>query len=127
MRAMKIRVLPERLAVARLPPDAALPAWASSGSLRFLAYTPDELSIVTQESAVPSDVQQERGFVALALVGPLDFTEVGIIDRIATALAGAGIPILAQSTFDTDYILVRADDLDTAVLALQADDIVVDR
>ena len=122
---MKIRVLPEHLAIARLSPDAPLPAWAAAGSLRFIAYTPDELSIVTRESVVPADVKQERGFVALAVAGPLDFTEVGIIDRIATALAGAGIPILAQSTFDTDYILVRADDLDTAVAALRADDITV--
>src|SRR5690606_26829779 len=46
--------------------------------------------------------------------------------RIATVLAGAGIPILAQSTFDTDYILVREDDLGSAVGALRADGIVVD-
>jgi uncharacterized protein len=122
---MKIRVLPEHLAVARLPPDSDLPEWAMAGSLRFFAFTPDELSIVVREEAVPSDVKQERGLVALAVAGPLDFTEVGIIDRIATALAAAGIPILAQSTFDTDYILVRAEDLDTAVAALRADDITV--
>jgi uncharacterized protein len=124
---MKIRVLPDRLAVARLAPEVALPAWASSGSLRFVAYTPDELSIVTRESAVPPDVQQERGFVALVVEGPLDFAEVGILRRIATALAGVGIPILAQSTFHTDYVLVRADDLDAAIIALQAGDIAVER
>jgi hypothetical protein len=34
-------------------------------------------------------------------------------------LAGAGIPIFAVSTYDTDWVLVPAADLDRAVSALQ--------
>ncbi len=43
----------------------------------------------------------------------------GVLARIADALAVAGVPIFAASTFDTDYVLVRAEALDRAVDALR--------
>jgi hypothetical protein len=39
---------------------------------------------------------------------------------LAAALAAAGIPIFALSTFDTDYLLVKEQDLFQAVEALTA-------
>jgi hypothetical protein len=38
---------------------------------------------------------------------------------LSTPLATAGISIFAVSTYDTDYVLVRHDDLDRAVRALR--------
>jgi uncharacterized protein len=38
---------------------------------------------------------------------------------LAAPLADAGVSIFATSTYDTDYVLVRADNLDRAVEALQ--------
>jgi hypothetical protein len=35
-------------------------------------------------------------------------------------LSAAAIPLLAISTFDTDYVLVRAEHLGTAITALRA-------
>jgi hypothetical protein len=118
-------ILPGRFAVARLEPSAEVPAWAAGGSLVFVARTPDELSIVVDAAAVPAGVRHEADFAALAVVGPLDFGMVGILARITAALASAGVSILAQSTFDTDYVLVRGGDLATAVAALQADGIAI--
>ena len=36
-------------------------------------------------------------------------------------VSAAGVPVFAVSTFDTDYVLVKADKLAEAVAALQAD------
>jgi len=44
---------------------------------------------------------------------------VGILASIANPLAEAKISIFAISTYDTDYVLVKAADLDTAVDVLQ--------
>lgn len=72
-----------------------------------ITRTDQELSIVCPEERVPPDVRAERGFRALRVDGPLDFSLVGILARIASSLASAGISIFAVSSFDTDHILVR--------------------
>ena len=55
---------------------------------------------------------------ALQMMGKLDFSLVGVISRITTVLADSGLSTFALSTFDTDYFLVRASDLEKAVQVL---------
>lgn len=50
----------------------------------------------------------ESGFAAITVVGPLDFSLVGILATLTTALAEARVPVFVLSTFDTDILLVRA-------------------
>jgi len=69
---------------------------------------------------VPDDALAERGFAALRLEGPFPFSMTGVLASFLQPLAGAQIPIFAISTFDTDYILVRREDLKRAVAVLGA-------
>ncbi len=130
-RSLALRVLPGTLAVCRLAPGANVPRWAleaaaptssdapSAVPLFALTRTAEELSIVCEEAIVPADVRCERGWRALGLIGPFEFDLTGILAAIANPLASAGIGIFALSTFDTDYVLVKERDLDTACRALQ--------
>jgi hypothetical protein len=54
------------------------------------------------------------------VLGPLDFSLTGILASLATSLAEAGVPIFAISTYDTDYILVKEENLQKAKQALAA-------
>jgi len=112
--------MPGRLAISRLAPDASLPDWAlnSSGFLT-LSRTADELSVVSQEENVPDEVRSEKGWRALKVEGPLDFTLTGILTYLLQPLAQQKISIFAISTFDTDYILVKDDKLAEATAALK--------
>jgi hypothetical protein len=104
---LNLQVIPDLLAVSRLAAGAELPPWAMSGPFRSVSWTPDELSIVCEESLVPQDVRSERGWRGFMVEGPLDFGLTGILLKIAEPLAKAGISIFAISTFDTDYVLVK--------------------
>lgn len=117
---LPLELLPDTLAVCRLPPDASIPAWASGGHSPFLTIsrTAEELSITTVESAVPAGVRAERGYRAVRVRGNLPLDLIGILAAIADPLADAGLGIFAISTFDTDYVLVKARDLDKAIAAL---------
>jgi len=118
--ALTLRVLAGQYAVCRLAPTDDIPPWAWTGPLASVTRTADELSIVCTEDAVPPDVARvERGWRALGVAGPLDFALVGILARLTAALAGAGVTLFALSTFDTDYLLVRAADLEPAIAALR--------
>lgn len=117
----RLEVLAGRLAVCRLGPRDAVPPWADGGGpLRATVRTGDELSIVCAEAAVPAGARAERGWRALKVAGPLDFALTGVLAALAAPLARAGVSIFAVSTFDTDYVLVRDDDLARARLALEA-------
>ena len=55
----------------------------------------------------------------MMLEGPLEFSEVGVLASVAAPLAEAGVGIFAVSTFDTDYVLVKEEQLESAVAALR--------
>lgn len=107
-------------AVARLPPDAPIPEWAASGAFTTVSRTPEELSIVCADHAVPDSVRREGGWACLRLHGPVAFGQIGVVASLARPLAEAGVGILAISTFDTDYLLVKVADAGRAERALRA-------
>lgn len=116
---LRLSLLDDRLAVCRLAPDAALPSWlAWRGDLVSVTRTGKELSVVCPQGAVPSDVAAERDWRAFEVEGPLDFALTGVLAGLATPLAEAGIGIFVLSTYDTDYLLVRAADLQRAQAVL---------
>lgn len=119
MDSLQMRVLPGELAVCRLPEDAEIPAWAWQGPICGALKAVGEISVVTSVEAVPEGVRNEGPWRAMMVEGPLDFALTGILSSIAQTLAVAQISLFALSTFDTDYILVRADDLAEAVIALE--------
>ena len=112
--------MPGRFAIAQLAADAPVPAWATEGALTCVARTPEELSLIVSESAVPADVKAERDWVCVAVVGPLPFETTGLVAGLAQTLADAEVPILTLSTFHTDYILVRSPQLEKSLDALRA-------
>ena len=117
---MKLYALDELYAVVRCDPDAALPEWMGRGHFWSATRSDSELSIVCLQDDVPRDASAERGWCALEVAGPLDFSLTGVVAALVTPLADAEIPIFVLSTFETDYILVRERDLPQAVEALTA-------
>ena len=85
----------------------------------FLAKTPDEISLVCEEAHVPPDaIEVEAGWKALKVAGVLDFGLIGIIAKISSILAEAGISIFVVSTYNTDYILLKSENFDSGLRAL---------
>ena len=86
----------------------------------FAARTDRELSLACPSQWAPQGaLAREDGWRALRVEEVLDFSLVGILARITGALAAAAIPVFALSTFDTDYLLVKADRLPQALAALK--------
>jgi len=115
----ELSVLPDDYAVARLGPKALVPDWVQSGDFWAVVSTADELSLVCREELVPSGVRCEPHWRLLKVCGPLDFSLVGVLAGLAGSLATAQVSIFAISTFDTDYLLVRQPQLETALSALR--------
>ncbi len=117
---LRLLLLEERLAITRLPAQAESPPWVEPGSAFVsVTRTAGELSIVCDERRVPADVACVRGWQALAVQGPLELDMVGVLAALTPPLAAAAVPVFVVSTYDTDYILVRAHDVASAIGALE--------
>jgi hypothetical protein len=115
-----LELLPETLAVCRLQATAPLPGWAQQATgFLTVSRTAEELSITAVQEMVPADVTSVRNYRALRVRGPLPLDLIGILAAIADPLADAGLSIFAISTYDTDYVLVKAQDLETALGVLE--------
>jgi uncharacterized protein len=111
MAPMILILLPERFAICRLPAGATveIPTGAPHIGLRSITWTQEETSIVCLESEAPPNARVEAGWRAFSVRGPLDFNLTGVLASLTGTLAEAGISLFALSTFDTDYVLVRAE------------------
>lgn len=118
MKALALIVMPQEFSVVRLPADAAVPGWAQDGALYSITRSDEELSLLCESRLVSPDLPCETGWRALKVRGPLDFGETGILAGIAEVLARDRISIFALSTYDTDYILTKNDQLRQAVFTL---------
>lgn len=116
---LTLEVFAGELAVCRLDANADIPDWAS-GPITSITRTVDELSIVCCQQEVPASVRSELGWRCLRVVGPLEFSMVGVIASLTGILATANIGVFVVSTFDTDLVLVKQADLEPAIESLTA-------
>jgi hypothetical protein len=116
---VQLRVLPDSYAVVRLQPGSELPDWVDKGPFRSVTRTDYEVSVVCRDHDVPEGESAERGWRVLEVKGPLDFSLTGVVSSLVDPLTKAEIPIFVVSTFETDYVLVRAADLDDTIEALE--------
>jgi len=116
---LTITVHPDRYAICRLDPGAAVPAWVGGADFLSVTRTPFELSVVCADAMAPELAHAERGRRLLQIEGTLAFALTGVLASVAAPLAAAEISIFAVSTYDTDYLLVSEKDLSRATEVLE--------
>ena len=67
------------------------------------------------EDTPENTIVRDDGWRGFRIEGVLDFSLIGILSKISTILADNEIGIFAVSTFNTDYILVKAENLGRAM------------
>jgi len=81
--------------------------------------TMDEFAVVCESHFVPAGLRSEPGWRLLMVDDLLDFSLVGILANLSTTLANVGVSIFVISTYNTDYFLVKQDQLEIAIDALR--------
>jgi hypothetical protein len=116
-----LEILPASFAICRFPSDAPLPVWWETLPFCSISRTDDELSIICVEQAVPVEVACSRGWMAFKVRGPFALDAIGVLSALTRPLADNYISMMAVSTYETDYILVKRESLDAAIAAFEAD------
>lgn len=120
MSNLKLNILEEMLSIHRFSIDSQIPDEVFESHFYSITKTDDEISIVCNSSIRLHADQTSTDWLGYKVIGPLDFSLTGILADLSTVLAEAKISIFAVSTYDTDYILVKADKLKSASEVLQS-------
>lgn len=115
---MKLKKLPYNLTVCKTQSISDIDL---SSDFFFIGMTDEELSLVCRTEDVPEKtVERDDGWRGFRIEGVLDFSLVGILSKLSTILAENGIGIFAVSTYNTDYILVKAGNFERAMAVMAA-------
>jgi hypothetical protein len=108
-----------RFAVCKLPPDSAVPAWATASDVFSITRTVEELSIVCRQEMVPTGIHAEVDWRCLRVAGAMPFSLVGVLASLTRPVAAVGVGVFAVSTFDTDYLFFKDAEFQMAIAALR--------
>ena len=117
----KLELLRDIYAVCRLDNSAPVPDWGTQGPFFSITRTAQELSVVCSDAQVPAGVTKESGWRLFMVRGPLEFSLTGVLSSLTVPLARERISIFALSTYDTDYVLVKQEQLAKAASVLKAE------
>lgn len=91
----------------------------TSKDFYFIGKTDEEISLVCKTEDTPQNTtERDDGWRGFRIQGLLDFSLIGILSKISAILAENSIGIFATSTFNTDYILVKAENFEKALKVL---------
>lgn len=114
---MKIQLLTQNFAICKV---SDLPINLIEKDFYFISKTDEEISVVCPLEQLPNNtINITKTWKGFRVVGNLDFSLVGILSNISQVLAKNNISIFAVSTYNTDYIFVKQESLQNAVVALQ--------
>ncbi len=117
---MDLIVLTKKYSICKFKNGLPLPEWIYLSDFYSITKTKDELSIVAeQREPVSGNIDCNKDWRIIKVVGPLDFSQVGIIAELSNILKEKKISIFTISTYDTDYILVKEKDLKAGIDALR--------
>lgn len=115
---MELKKLPYDLTVCKVESMKDIDADAE---FFFIGKTDEELSLVCRTEDVPSKTaERDDGWRGFRIQGVLDFSLIGILSKLSGILADNKIGIFAVSTYNTDYILVKAENFERAMEVLEA-------
>ena len=113
---MKLKKLEYKLTVCKV---ANIKDIDTGKDFYFIGKTDEEISLVCKTDDVPQNtIERDDGWRGFRIQGVLDFSLIGILSKLSTILAENGIGIFAISTFNTDYILVKAKNFEKALKVL---------
>ncbi len=116
---MELKKIPYDLTVCKVGDVAEVDL---NSDFYFIGKTDEELSLVCRTEDAPSrTIGRDDGWKGFRIQGMLDFSLIGILSGISGILAEHKIGIFAVSTYNTDYILVKKENFETALNVLASE------
>ncbi|MCL2180217.1 MAG: ACT domain-containing protein [Treponema sp.] len=112
---MKLLLLENDYSIFKFDPDFSHYEKILSDEFFSITKTKDELSIAALENSFSDFLSKEDGWKIIKIDEELDFSLTGILSKISAVLAGEDIGIFVLSTYNTDYIMIKKENVNKAV------------
>lgn len=117
---MKIKVIKREFSICKVD---GLDKIDFSDKYCFVGKTDEEISVICSTRYAPQEtISRSDGWRAFRIQGQLDLTLIGVLSELTDVLARNKIGLMAVSTYNTDYVLVKAADLEKALVLLEDQD-----
>ena len=115
-----LSILEETYIIHKLDQSTNLPEGLTECEFYSLISSQEELSLVCPDQILIQSENSSPNWKCLKVAGPLDLKLTGILAGLSDTLEKAKISIFAISTFETDYLLIQKQVLETAKTALKS-------
>ena len=115
-----LSILEETYIIHKLAQRTNLPEELMGCEFYSLSNSQEEMSLVCPEKILIQSENNSQNWKCLKVEGPLDLNLTGILARLSDTLAKVKISIFTISTFETDYVLIQKQVLETAKSALKS-------
>ena len=115
-----LSILEETYIIHKLDKSTNLPEELIECEFYSLSNSQEELSLVCPDQILIQSENSSPNWKCLKVAGPLDLKLTGILAGLSDTLEKAKISIFAISTFETDYLLIQKQVLETAKTALKS-------
>lgn len=118
---INLRLLPDRYCIYQFAEADEIPERIYQSDFYSVTRTLDEISVIANCMADFPEIKSNKGWIGFVVEGILDFSLVGILHDLTHLLKEAGISVFVVSTFNTDYLFVKEEAVESAVAAFRAD------
>ena len=115
-----LSILEETYIIHKLEQSTKLPEGLTDCEFYSLSNSREETSLVCPDQILIQSENSSPNWKCLKVAGPLDLKLTGILAGLSDTLEKAKISIFAISTFETDYLLIQKQVLETAKTALKS-------
>jgi hypothetical protein len=115
-----LSILEETYIIHKLEQSTKLPEGLTDCEFYSLSNSQEELSLVCPDQILIQSENSSPNWKCLKVAGPLDLKLTGILAGLSDTLEKAKISIFAISSFETDYLLIQKQVLETAKTALKS-------
>ncbi len=116
---IKLKQLEGTYAVSQISQQDKIPDWVDGEGFVSINRTDDELSLVCLQNRVPANVTTAFGWICFKFLGPFEFDDAGVLLSVIRPLSESGMGIFAISTYNGDMLLLKQEDVDSAVALLK--------
>jgi hypothetical protein len=118
---LEFTILKDTYSIYRFDKDATIPNWLNDTGFCSITRTNEELSIVCKHVDIKlfDNTMIDKHWRIFKINGPMDLSQIGIIAQISNLFKKNKISIFPIATYDTDYILIKNENLHKAIATLE--------
>ena len=107
MALLSLKILETEYSIYQFSEKHQVPDTIFDSEFLSISYAVDEITVICQSNLEINSKVGDGNWTCIKLVGEFDLEIKGVWARITSIVAEAGSPVLAITTYNTDYFLVK--------------------